>query len=179
MNLNENENNVNTFTDYHPAKLKIGKEHPDAIIESNTLASVSPPDITYDITLPKTVIEDKLLSAAQLENVVYACQAHENMFEDGSRAGFLIGDGAGVGKGRSIAGIIFENFLKSRKRSVWISCSSDLKYDAERDLKDIGASDIEVFDMKRVKACFKIIYFLSAHVPVCPYDINRVIYIHF
>lgn len=47
----------------------------------------------------------------------------------------MVGDGAGVGKGRTIAGIIFENFLKGRKRALWVSVSNDLKYDAERDLK--------------------------------------------
>lgn len=29
------------------------------------------------------------------------------------------GDGAGVGKGRTIAGIIYENYLLGRKRSLW------------------------------------------------------------
>ena len=80
----------------------------------------------------------------QLESITYASQQHEQFLPDGSRAGFLIGDGAGVGKGRTIAGIIFENYMKSRKRAIWISVSNDLKYDAERDLKDIGASKIEV-----------------------------------
>ena len=40
--------------------------------------------------------------------------------EDGNRAGFLIGDGAGVGKGRTIAGIIFENYIKGRRRAIWV-----------------------------------------------------------
>jgi hypothetical protein len=30
-----------------PAKVKEGKPHPDPIVESATLASVVPPDITY------------------------------------------------------------------------------------------------------------------------------------
>ena len=38
----------------------------------------------------------------------------------GERAGFLIGDGAGVGKGRTIAGIILENFLQGRKKAIWV-----------------------------------------------------------
>ena len=68
----------------------------------------------------------------------------------GERAGFLIGDGAGVGKGRTIAGIIYENFLQGRKKAIWVSVSNDLKYDAERDLRDIGANNIQVshFDGK-------------------------------
>lgn len=63
----------------------------------------------------------------------------------------LSGDGAGVGKGRTIAGCIFENFLKGRKRAIWVSVSNDLKYDSERDLKDIGASKVEVYSLNKVR----------------------------
>jgi hypothetical protein len=69
----------------------------------------------------------------------------------GERAGFLIGDGAGVGKGRTIAGIIHENFLQGRKKAIWVSVSNDLKYDAERDLKDIGADNIDVHFLSKMK----------------------------
>lgn len=61
------------------------------------------------------------------------------------------GDGAGVGKGRTIAGIIFENYLKGRKRAIWVSVSNDLKFDAERDLRDIGAGKIEVHALNKFK----------------------------
>lgn len=63
------------------------------------------------------------------------------------------GDGAGVGKGRTIAGIIFENYLRGRKKAIWISVSNDLKYDAERDLKDIGCGNIVVHALNKVKFC--------------------------
>ena len=42
------------------------------------------------------------------------------------------GDGAGVGKGRIIAGIIYQNYLEGRKKSLWLSVSNDLKFDAIR-----------------------------------------------
>lgn len=42
------------------------------------------------------------------------------------RAGFLLGDGAGMGKGRTLAGFVVENIARGRKRHVWISVSSDL-----------------------------------------------------
>ena len=44
------------------------------------------------------------LSISNFVYVVYASQQHEQFLPDGTRAGFLIGDGAGVGKGRTIAG---------------------------------------------------------------------------
>ena len=57
-----------------------------------------------------------------------------------------------MGKGRTIAGVIYENYLKGRKRAIWVSVSNDLKYDAERDLSDIGAGDkVEVFFLSKMK----------------------------
>jgi len=42
------------------------------------------------------------------------------------RAGFLLGDGAGMGKGRTLAGFVVENIARGRKKHVWVSVSSDL-----------------------------------------------------
>ncbi|CAG9814913.1 unnamed protein product [Phaedon cochleariae] len=140
-----------TYADYMPAKLKLGKKHPDPVVETASLSSVTPADVWYKMSIPEETIRGGHLSALQLESITYASQAHEHMLPDGSRAGFLIGDGAGVGKGRTIAGIIYENYLKGRKRAIWVSVSNDLKYDAERDLKDIGAGKIDVHPLNKLK----------------------------
>ncbi|XP_070787967.1 protein strawberry notch homolog 2 [Pituophis catenifer annectens] len=140
-----------TYADYIPSKSKIGKQHPDRVVETSTLSSVPPPDITYVLSLPESIGENGLLSALQLEAIIYACQEHENLLPNGQRAGFLIGDGAGVGKGRTIAGIIYENYLKGRKKALWFSVSNDLKYDAERDLKDIDAPNLPVHALNKIK----------------------------
>ena len=47
-----------------------------------------------------------------------------------------------MGKGRIAASIIFENFLRSRKNSIWLSVSNKHKYDAKWDLRDIGTDQI-------------------------------------
>ncbi|XP_050090507.1 protein strawberry notch isoform X2 [Anopheles aquasalis] len=140
-----------TYAEYWPAKLKIGKKHPDSVVETASLSSVEPSDVYYQLSIPPETINGGLLSALQLESITYACQAHAHLLPDGSRAGFLVGDGAGVGKGRTIAGIIFENYMKGRKKSIWISVSNDLRYDAERDLSDIGARKIEVYPLNKLK----------------------------
>lgn len=136
----------------HAPPAKIGKQHPDRVVETSTLSSVPPPDITYTLALP--VSDSGVLSALQLEAITYACQVtpvsptrpcptwggsqyspdsvpcgspdrcpppqqHEVLLPGGQRAGFLIGDGAGVGKGRTVAGIILENYLRGRKKSLW------------------------------------------------------------
>ncbi|XP_067271979.1 si:ch73-63e15.2 [Pseudorasbora parva] len=142
---------VDTYADYRPSKSKIGISHPDRVVETNTLSSVPPPDITYTLSIPETTINGGLLSALQLEAIIYACQQHEVILQNNQRAGFLIGDGAGVGKGRTVAGIILENYLKDRKKALWFSVSNDLKYDAERDLQDINAPNIQVHALNKIK----------------------------
>ncbi|XP_051980139.1 protein strawberry notch homolog 2 [Xyrauchen texanus] len=142
---------VDTYADYMPSKSNIGISHPDRVVETNTLSSVPPPDITYKLSLPDSIINSGILSALQLEAIIYACQQHEVILQNNQRAGFLIGDGAGVGKGRTVAGIILENYLKGRKKSLWFSVSNDLKYDAERDIQDIGASNIQVHALNKIK----------------------------
>ncbi|XP_053437416.1 protein strawberry notch homolog 2 isoform X1 [Nycticebus coucang] len=137
-----------TYADYVPSKSKIGKQHPDRVVETSTLSSVPPPDITYTLALPS---DSGVLSALQLEAITYACQQHEVLLPSGQRAGFLIGDGAGVGKGRTVAGVILENHLRSRKKALWFSVSNDLKYDAERDLRDIEAPGIPVHALSKIK----------------------------
>uniref|UniRef100_A0A3P8SIS9 Protein strawberry notch homolog 2 n=1 Tax=Amphiprion percula TaxID=161767 RepID=A0A3P8SIS9_AMPPE len=142
---------VDTYAEYRPSKSTIGISHPDIVVETNTLSSVPPPDITYTLSIPESTISSGLLSALQLEAVIYACQQHEVILQNNQRAGFLIGDGAGVGKGRTVAGIILENYLKGRKKALWFSISNDLKFDAERDLKDIDAPNIPVHALNKIK----------------------------
>ncbi|ELK14282.1 Protein strawberry notch like protein 1 [Pteropus alecto] len=140
-----------TYAEYMPIKLKIGLRHPDAVVETSSLSSVTPPDVWYKTSISEETIDNGWLSALQLEAITYAAQQHETFLPNGDRAGFLIGDGAGVGKGRTIAGVIYENYLLSRKRALWFSVSNDLKYDAERDLRDIGAKNILVHSLNKFK----------------------------
>jgi hypothetical protein len=140
-----------TYADYMPMKLKIGKRHPDPVVETASLSSVHPPNVWYRLNIPDETIDEGKLSALQLEAITYACQQHETFLKDGSRAGFLLGDGAGVGKGRTLAGIIYENYLLGRKKAIWLSVSNDLRYDSERDLKDIGAKKINVYPLNKFK----------------------------
>ena len=108
------------------------------------MASVAPPPVTYQLTLTPKVFKNHLLSGPQLETVAYACQAHETMLPDKKRRkGFFLGDGAGVGKGRQIAGMFLENWVRGRKKGVWLSISKDLQYDARRDLDDVDGKAIK------------------------------------
>jgi predicted RNA methylase len=114
------------FVSYAPAKLKGGKPHPAIIVESSSMAAVVPPDITYRPHLAREIITEGRLSDIQIERVIYAGQRHEQRLPDGSRAGFFVGDGTGVGKGRILAGVIADNFNQGRERALWLSVNNDL-----------------------------------------------------
>ncbi|XP_050278570.1 protein FORGETTER 1 isoform X2 [Quercus robur] len=139
-----------TFTDYRPPKLSIGPPHPDPIVETSSLSAVQPPEPTYDLTIRDDLESSKALSCLQIETLVYACQRHLQHLPTVTRAGFFVGDGAGVGKGRTIAGLIWENWHHGRRKSLWISVGSDLKFDARRDLDDVGANCIEVHALNKL-----------------------------
>ena len=114
--------------------MKLGKNHPDPLVQSASLAAVEPPEVYYKLNLPKQIMDDGLLSSAQLETVIYACQNHEKFLHGNYRKGFFLGDGAGVGKGRQLSAIILENFIQGRKKHIWLSALADLQFDARRDL---------------------------------------------
>ena len=141
-----------TFSTYKPAKVKIegAKPHPTALVESTAMASVLPPDPTYSPILPKKAIEGGMPSDAQLEQIVYAGQAHEQILPNGQRRGYFFGDGTGLGKGTEIGGVISDNWNHGRRKAVWVSKESGLMRDAMRDLVTYGL-DGQIFDFNPKK----------------------------
>ncbi len=127
--------------------------HCGEVVETSSLAAVEPPEITHKCMIPDRVIREGRLSDLQWEAVNYAGQRHSQFNKDGSRGGFMLGDGTGVGKGRTCAGVIYDYFMHERKDraetsagaprparpiiSVWVSVSWDLAQDATRDLSAI------------------------------------------
>ncbi|EDV27087.1 uncharacterized protein TRIADDRAFT_54670 [Trichoplax adhaerens] len=123
------------------------KSHPGNVVEAASLAAQILPPTNYPLkdALPPHLILDCKLSDLQLEGILHACQRHQMILPKGARAGFYLGDAAGVGKGRQIAGIIINNYVRGRRKHLWFSTSHDLRIDAERDLKDINCF-IKVID---------------------------------
>jgi len=134
------------FTSYVPNNAPGGAHaHPDIVVEATSLSFVSPPPLRHHFLMldharvNQVVLNEGGLSDLQLELIGHALQQTERRLENGARMAFFNGDGAGVGKGRMIAGMILENILKGVKRAVWVSVSADLVEDAKRDLRDVGA----------------------------------------
>ena len=140
------------FAEYRPSKLRVpdAKPHPTALVESTAMASVLPPNPTYKPILPVSAVKSGQPSEAQIEQIVYAGQAHEQFLPNGDRRGYFIGDGTGLGKGTEISGIICDNYNHGRKKAVWVSKSSNLYTDAQRDLKTFGLEG-EVFEFEPKK----------------------------
>lgn len=64
---------------YQPAKLPYGFPHPDPVVETSSLSAVPPPDVKYSLGAHPELVDAGVLSALQLESVVYACQRHEQV----------------------------------------------------------------------------------------------------
>jgi len=143
----------NVYSRYEPRKTRIegAKKHPAKLVESAAMSAVDPPDVTYTPNLPKSLITSGALSDAQLENIIYAGQAHAQKLPDGTRKGYFIGDGTGVGKGRQISGILMDNFRQGRTKAVWITNSWNLLEDAQRDWSDLGGKKTDIFPAAKYK----------------------------
>lgn len=59
-----------------------------------------------------------LFLRAFINVILFVLQKHLQHLPDGTRAGFFLGDGAGVGKGRTMAGLIMENWQQGRKKAL-------------------------------------------------------------
>ena len=67
------------------------------------------------------------------------------------RRGWMLGDGTGCGKGRQVAAIILDQWLRGRKRALWLSQSDKLLEDARRDWTAIGGREDDVFPLGKVR----------------------------
>ncbi len=125
--------------------MKNAKPHPAKLSESAAMSAVKAPDITYKPHIDQKLIDEGTLSSAQLEVVSRAGQCHSQTLPNGETRGFFCGDGTGVGKGRTVAGIILDNFNQGRKKAVWISKGHDLLKDTLDYTKDVfGRNDMVV-----------------------------------
>jgi len=159
------------YEEYALQSLRIpgAQPHPTKLVQSAAMASVAPPKPSYQPMLPADICTR--LSGAQLETVIYAGEAHadhlagawtvDEHFDNVSaapkdaagsirfRRGFMLGDGTGAGKGRQSAAIILDNWLRGRRKAIWISKSDKLIEDAQRDWSALGMERLLVTPLSR------------------------------
>jgi len=144
-------------------------EHPTALVESIAMGSIAAPLPRYKPVLPPQVLSNGVLSAPQLETLVYAGAAFENALpgtfqpidegsslepvEDGTgySAGYFLGDGTGAGKGRQVAGIILDQWLRGRRKHIWLSKNEALLEDARRDWTALGGLALDIQPLSQWK----------------------------
>ena len=67
------------------------------------------------------------------------------------RGGWMLGDGTGCGKGRQVAAIILDQWLRGRTRALWLSQSDKLLEDARRDWCAVGGREDDVIPLAKVR----------------------------
>jgi len=159
------------YLPYRPSRVifDTAGEHPTALVESVAMGSIPAPIPQHIPQLPERTVSERLLSASQLETVVYAGHAWGQWFpgkfkpdpegvgllidEEGAsyRKGFFLGDGTGAGKGRQVAATILDNWLQGRRRAIWISKNEPLLDDARRDWAALGGLAADVQSLSRWK----------------------------
>nr|WP_319296518.1 strawberry notch family protein [Sphingobium sp.] len=155
---------VGVYLPYRPSRIRFeaAGDHPTALVESVAMGSIAAPVPHYVPQLPERTVSERLLSASQLETVVYAGHAWTQFLpgrfrpskegvglevaEDGSayRKGYFLGDGTGAGKGRQVAACILDSWLQGRRRNIWISKNEALLEDARRDWSALGGLPADV-----------------------------------
>ena len=155
---------VGHYLPYRPSRIVIdgATEHPTALVESVAMGSISAPKPDAVPQLPDGLIAKGLLSAAQAETLIYAASAHvrdlPSRFEpedkgcslkasaEGQvyRQGYFLGDGTGAGKGRQVASVILDRWVRGERRHIWISKNEALLEDARRDWAALGGLPIDI-----------------------------------
>lgn len=158
------EGQVGHYLPYRPSRIVIADaaDHPTPLVESVAMGSIAAPIPHAVPQLPAGLVAKGLLSAAQAETLIYAASAHEHDLpgryeaEDKGcslkasaegqvyRQGYFLGDGTGAGKGRQVASVILDRWVRGERRHVWISKNEALLEDARRDWAALGGLPIDV-----------------------------------
>ncbi len=155
---------VGHYLPYRPSRIAIegARDHPTPLVESIAMGSITAPLPAAVPQLPSNLIAEGLLSEAQTETLIYAASAHSRdlagLFEpEGKgcalkasangcayRMGYFLGDGTGAGKGRQVAAVILDRWVRGERRHIWISKNEALLEDARRDWTALGGLPIDV-----------------------------------
>lgn len=155
---------VGHYLPYRPSRITIegAADHPTPLVESVAMGSITAPVPQAVPQLPADLIAKGILSAAQAETLIYAASAHardlSGLYEPEDRGcalkasaegiayrmGYFLGDGTGAGKGRQVAAVILDRWVRGERRHIWISKNEALLEDARRDWSALGGLPIDI-----------------------------------
>lgn len=162
---------VGLYLPYRPSRVAIpsASPHPTPLVESLAMGSIAAPKPTHAPTLPTGLVANGALSEAQLETLIYAGSAFDRdlpgLFvatQEGCelaaddagaryRCGYFLGDGTGAGKGRQVAGLILDQWLRGNGRHIWLSKNETLLEDARRDWSALGGLPLDIQPLSQWK----------------------------
>jgi predicted RNA methylase len=162
---------VGIYLPYRPSRIAIpgASPHPTPLVESIAMGSIAAPKPDHAPLLPGGLVERGLLSEAQLETLIYAGAAFSRELpgrlvpvdegcalqpgEEGAsyRCGYFLGDGTGAGKGRQVAGVILDQWLRGKGRHIWLSKNESLLEDARRDWSALGGLPLDIQPLSQWK----------------------------
>ena len=148
--------------------------HPSDLVQTAAMAAIRSPIPSWRPLLPTAAVTHGLLSDAQLETIVLAGEAHSRHLAtdyDVSdewdqadpvaagtsetavrwRRGYMLGDGTGAAKGRQAAAVLLDNWLRGRRRLVWLSFSAKLIKDARRDWTALGGHPDQIIELGKIR----------------------------
>lgn len=139
-------------------KRKKSIKHPSLVYESENMCSVDLPVINTKLLLKTNSNKSShYISDVQTEAIAYAINSIESDDSiNNCKRGFFLGDGTGVGKSRTISGILTELWLRNHKeyRALWISINKNLKNDAKNEfhiVQDIQTKKTPWLEQKDLK----------------------------
>ncbi|MCP5400769.1 MAG: strawberry notch family protein [Novosphingobium sp.] len=155
---------IGHYLPYRPSRIAItdAQLHPTELVESVAMGSIPAPKPDEIPQLPDHLIASGVLSAAQVETLIYAASAHAREIpgsyepEDKGcslkpasegksyRMGYFLGDGTGAGKGRQVASMILDRWVRGERRHIWISKNEALLEDARRDWSALGGLPLDI-----------------------------------
>ena len=155
---------VGHYLPYRPSRIAIAAAagHPTPLVESVAMGSIAAPVPDAIPQLPAGLVEKGILSEAQVETLIYTVSAHARdlpgLFEPEDkgcslkpsaeghayRTGYFLGDGTGAGKGRQVASVILDRWVRGERRHIWITKNEALLEDARRDWSALGGLPIDI-----------------------------------
>lgn len=142
--------NERTYVSYDPwISTHGGHEHPIPLALPYDLLAVTMPTQRGCAPLDPDTVKNGRLSIAQLETVARVRAAWRQRLGDGARAGFLLGDGTGAGKTRSLLALAMIVYRETGEPTIYASAKRELIANLADEWAAMGGEPKALYDLSR------------------------------